>query len=97
MTYLGDAWGDDTWDQLKLAPLAHHVRFLGSGYYHGLATVAPILNVTSVNGQMILSWAGPFTLEQADRPYGPFIAINAGSPCTNAYWAPEGFFRLRSP
>lgn len=89
------AWGDDHWGQLELPPVVHHVEFLGSGYYHGLATIAPMLNWSRTRDQLVFSWAGPFTLEQAESPVSQFVPVSTISPYTNCCSFTNAMFRLR--
>jgi hypothetical protein len=89
------AWGENSWGQLDLPPVCHHVRFVGSAYYGGLATVAPVLNWTSLGRQLVFSWAGPFDLEYADTANGEFKWMSSTTPYTYESQNSGGFFRLK--
>jgi hypothetical protein len=56
----------------------------------------PILSWQSVQGQLVVSWAGQATLQSSTNVIGPYVDVpNASSPYTNSSQGPDGFFRLR--
>ncbi|RME93108.1 MAG: hypothetical protein D6766_08780 [Verrucomicrobia bacterium] len=88
-------WGDDAWNQTVLPEGLRHVRVLGAGLYHGLATVAPVLDLEPGPEGLVLSWFGPYVLEAADQPTGPYLPLAAESPRVVPPEARARFFRLR--
>jgi uncharacterized delta-60 repeat protein len=60
--------------------------------------VAPRLGLQLDSTNVVLSWTGPFTLQSAASPAGPYLDVtNAGAPpCTHPIHAGSEFFRLRN-
>jgi len=65
--------------------------------FAGIIVVPPTPAVVTHGKNLILSWAGAFTLQRATNLVSSFVDVpGATSPFTNAMTAPQGFFRLRS-
>jgi hypothetical protein len=90
-------WGDDSFGQLDKPDSITNVLGLASGYYHQLAILPlPTLQHVSTVQGLVLSWNGPFLLQQASSVSGPFSDLTTYTPWTNLWQnTTNSFFRLK--
>lgn len=56
----------------------------------------PTLGFMMQPGRLVLSWSGSYQLYTSTNVSGPYAAIGASSPYTNALLEPQQFFRLQA-
>ena len=90
---------DDNGDGISHAwsMLAGTEGLLGADTYLSGGTVTPLrLNFTRTSDALVLSWSGDYQLLTATNVCGPYsVVIDASSPFTNRFTAPQQYFQLR--